>query len=183
MSNGSQLNRRRLIAIGGSAMIAGIAGCSGDGGNSTPSDDSTSPTATEESNTATDADTASTATPTESGSESEASSETPEPASGYLIDSLSEYRTVTNNPDEWVGEQIAANDVSYYDSYQEEYEGFRALYNNEKVARPFMLKNVQPRDNADEFLDGEQISFEGTVEEIGDVQGTKIILVEDVAVR
>jgi hypothetical protein len=92
---------------------------------------------------------------------------------------------VANNSEEWVGEQIAANDVSYYQSYQEEYEGFRQVYESEDTARPFMLKNVQPNtnNNREEFTDGERISFEGTVEKIGELQGVNIILAENVTIE
>jgi len=175
------VQRRQFIAMSAGAALAGVAGCSGDGGNETPVNDNATPTA--ESSPAGEGETGSPAAGTPDQSGSPTSNGTPEPAAGYLIDSLSAYRTVTNNPDEWVGEQISANDVSYYDSYQEEYSGFRALYNDDKLARPFMLKSVQPKDNADNFSDGEEISFDGIVEKIGEVQDTKIILVENVTIR
>jgi hypothetical protein len=186
MSSNSEFNRRQFVTISGSAVIAGLAGCSGGGGDSTPNDDnSATPTATEESNTPTDEATTSTPTSTEDQSVSETPSETTASTEGYLIDSLSDYRSVANNSEEWVGEQIAANDVSYYQSYQEEYEGFRQVYESEDTARPFMLKNVQPNtnNNREEFTDGERISFEGTVEKIGELQGVNIILAENVTIE
>ncbi|WP_277540289.1 hypothetical protein [Haloarcula laminariae] len=175
MSGRSHLNRRRFIAIGGSAVVTGLAGCSGGEGNST-SADADSPTPPGEESADTDGET----TPTDADSGPEKPTATTEPASGYLIDSLSDYRTVTENPNEWVGKQIAANDVKYYEPYQEEYEGFRVFYDDASGSRPFMLKNAQPRGDVDEFRDGERISFEGTVEKIGEIQGVKIILVENV---
>lgn len=164
MSDNLELNRRRFIGISGSILLTGLAGCSGDGGDSDPDNgESATPTATGGSSTP--AETAGTQNATEVSE------------SLRVIDSLSDYRTVANNPEEWVGREIGASDVSYYQPYEEEYQGFRMVFEEENTARPFMLKTDQ------EFRDGETISFSGTVEKTGEIQTAKIIYVENVTIE
>ena len=159
MSNERFPSRRQFIAAGGSAVVTGVAGCSGGGGGSTPDDAGSTPS-TEESSTPTAG-----TTPTDA-SESQ-----------YVIGSLSEYRNVAQNPDEWIGEEIDASDVSYYRSYEEDYQGFRMVFDDENTARPFMLKTDQ------EFKSGETISFSGTVEKTGVIQTVQVIFVESVTIE
>lgn len=179
MTGDKRVNRRRFLALSGSIAVTGLAGCSDNGTDGTsaetpPNETTDSPTTDGGDNTT---DTTSDNTTTEENLEPETPRGTPEPPSGNLIDSLSDYRYVANNPDEWVGSEIRAEGVQYYQPYQEDYQGFRAVYEEEDVARPFMLKTDK------EFRSNQSIKFTGTVEKTGELQGVKIIFVENVTIE
>lgn len=165
MSDSKWFNRRRFMTLSGSIAVTALAGCSDNGDTSTEpdTDTTTSDGAQSEGSTATDG-----------GSTDDMTSE---PPSSELIDSLSDYRYVANHPDEWVGESIRAENVNYYEPYQEDYQGFRAVYEEQDEGRPFMLKTDK------QFHDNEEISFSGTVEKTGELQGVKIIFVENFTIE
>lgn len=178
MTEENRFNRRRFLALSGSIAVTGLAGCSDNGENGTPVE--TPPNESTDTPTSSDGgDTNDTETDTTTEDELEPSTPrgTPEPPSGSLIDSLSDYRYVVQNPDEWVGNEIRAEGVQYFEPYQEDYQGFRAVYESEDVARPFMLKTDE------EFRSNQSVNFTGTVEKIGELQGVKIIFVENVTIE
>lgn len=163
------MNRRQLLAATASSLTVVVAGCSG--GSDTPdggTETSTEARATTSASTPTAADSQTTTEgiPT-------ASSEPDDEVADGVIETLADYEYVAERPDTFVGTEISAPDVSYYNEYGE-YTVFRALY--DEGTRPFFV-----RTDEEGFLDGDEYSFTGTVEKVGEVQGTPVIYVENAA--
>jgi hypothetical protein len=170
VSHRDAVTRRRLIAAAGSVAAAGIAGCSQSG---TP-DDSPGEGDTE---TTTDTETAQDGG-VESRTTTSAAQPGEQPADG-VIESTAEYDYVTARREEWLGREISAASVKYYQPYRESYEGFRAFLDSEGEVRPFFLKTEETFSEQSRAT----VSFTGTVEKFGEIDGVGVIFVENVTIE